>query len=143
MDAKEVKIPLGLLVVGIAVMVFAAFQDAGTRGAVEVMAVIGTYIAVLVSLGIVALFIVAKVLDASFGPASIAALKLAAVFIFPAAIGLLLPEGLGWVVALVLYLALLAWLFELDGTELIVCVVVIGIVRWVAGIAMATMIAAG
>jgi hypothetical protein len=142
MDAKEVKVPAVLLAIGMAIMVAAGFQEAGAEGATTVLMGIGIWVAILVAMGIVALFLVAAVLGLSFGPASHASLKLAAIFVFPAGIGMLLPDGFGWLVELVLYVSLLIYLFELEGKEVIFCMVVIWFVRWVAVILLAAIMAA-
>jgi hypothetical protein len=143
MDAKEIKIPLALIV--IAVVLYgvhgAAMEEGGGVGyALQVLlvtAVIG------VPLGIIACLIVAKVLSVGFGDARTAALKLAAIFLFPGAVALFLPAGLDWLIATALYLLLLLWLLELEGgVELALLVLVIALVRWVAMFAAAGFLSA-
>ena len=143
MDAKEIKIPAALLVIAIVLYVLYGLTVEESGGiafalqALLVTAIIG------VPLGIIACFIVAKLLDAGFGDARTAALKLAAIFLFPGAIALFLPAGLDWLIAAALYLLLLLWLLELEGgVELALLVLVIALVRWVATFAVTGLLSA-
>jgi hypothetical protein len=138
--AKDVTIPAGLLaatVILYAVYGLVAEDSGGITSALLallIMAVVG------VPLGIVACFIVARLLDIGFGDLWTAALKLAAIFLFPSAVALFLPPGLAWLVATGLYLLLLLWLLELEGmVELAVCVIVIALVRLVALFVLASL----
>lgn len=130
MDAREVKIPLTLLVAGLVLVVVYLAAFAGAAGAAVGVVAVSVGLAVQVVLGIIALYIVAALLSIGFGSLATAALKLAAIFIFPGAIALFLPAGLDWLVALGLYVILLMWLLELENLmELVVCVIVIALVR--------------
>ena len=143
MPAKEIKIPLALIAVSVilyAIYGLTVDSAGGLSFALQVFlvtAVIG------VPLGIIACLIVAKLLDAGYGDARTAALKLAAIFLFPGAVALFLPGGVDWLVATALYLVLLLWLLELEGgVELALLVLVIAIVRWVAMFAVAGLLTA-
>ncbi len=85
--------------------------------------------------GIIALYIAAAVLQIDFGNIGTAVLKLAAVFSAPAAAGALVPiEIVDWLVSIVLYWVLLAWLFSLEARDLFISVVILFLVRLVAGV---------
>jgi hypothetical protein len=136
MDPKETMIPTVLLVLGIAMYVAFGFWmgGAGGAGALLVMTLIGLVIGI--PLGIIACFITAWLMGASFGTLKGAILKLAAVYTFPSGVLLLAMtslsiEGvlLGLLVGLVLFGGLLAWLFELDALEVIVVAIVLFVVR--------------
>lgn len=140
--AKEVTIPAVLLGIALAVFVGYGFYAAGAAGAGVVLMAVGVQLVIGVLLAIIACFITAKVMGISFGPLGSASLKLAAIFTFPAAVSLFIPV-VGWLAALILYFALLAWLFDLEAFEAVVCAVVIWVVRMlavlVAGASLASM----
>lgn len=141
-DAKEVKIPLVLLLAGLGIYVSYGFYAAGPEGAVAVLMAVCTQLGLGVLLGILACMLTAKLMDISFGTLSHASLKLAAIFAFPSAVSLYIPY-FGFIVAFVLYIGLLAWLFELEGREVLVCAAVISVVRWLAGIMALAVLTSG
>jgi len=139
-DPKEVKIPAALL--GISLLVFLGYGllAGGAGGAVAVLIVLGAQLVVGICLGILACMVTARLMSTSFGPLNTAILKLAAVFAFPTAIAAVIPV-IGGLVALALYWGLLTWLFDLEGMEVVVCTFVIWVVRFVALIIGAMMVA--
>jgi hypothetical protein len=82
-DAKEVKIPCVLLVVGLVIYLAFGLVSGGPTGAAMVLLANAIELAVLVPLGIAACFIVAAILSTSFGSIGTASLKLAAIMVFP------------------------------------------------------------
>jgi len=138
--AKDRTIPLVLIGVGIAIYLIVgltADEPAATLAAIAVVT------GVQVALGLIALYVTAGVMHIDFGPLGIGILKLAAIFIFPDAVAVVIPtEVLDWLVAAVLYLSLLAWFFDLEPLELLVCATVIFLVRLFATIVIIGMLMA-
>ena len=130
-DFSEVKAPLILLVVGAVTSIvygIVAVEDVSVGLSVAGV-VLNT--ALSVAFAIPACIIVAKILGVSFGFLNTAVLKLAALSVFPAAIGMIIP-GIGSWVALALYFGLLEWFFELEWWQSIVFVVVLSVLRGLA-----------
>jgi len=133
--AKDAMIPLILIGIGLAIYAVAGFALAGPGGAGATLIGLLIAVAVGVVLGIVALYITAAIMSIDFGPLGQAILKLCAIFVFSGAVAEFIPVPiLGWLVSLGLYLWLLAWLFELEPLETIVCALVILGVRIAVGI---------
>ena len=122
-----------LVGIGVAIFVVYGFVHAGAEGAATVFTALSVNLTIGVVLGVIACFITAKLMDISFGSLNSAMFKLAAIFLFPTAVSMLFPwVAVAWLVSFVLYFGLLTWLFELEGSEPIVCAVVIWVVRVVA-----------
>lgn len=138
-DFSEVKAPVILLVVGavISIVYGIVAVDDSSVGASVVGVLLN--IALSVAFALPACFIVAKILGVSFGFLNTAVLKLAALSVFPAAIGMIIPGIGGWV-ALALYFGLLEWFFELDWWESVVFVIVLSVLRILAGMLVFTYI---
>ncbi|MAE65183.1 MAG: hypothetical protein CMJ18_13005 [Phycisphaeraceae bacterium] len=142
-DPREVTIPLAMLLAGIAVLFVRALVTEGSGGVAMALLGIGAEIVIGVPLAIVACFAAARVLDTDFGLLHTAVLKLAAAFIFPAAVAGIIPIGLlAWIVSLILYLGMLEKFFRLEPTELIVCAILIFLVRILAGVVVAMLVLA-
>ena len=103
---------------------------------------LGVRASIGVLLGLLACMLTGKIMDIDFGPLDTACLKLAAVIVFPGAVAALLPTLAAIPVGLILYFALLAWLFDLEGWEYVVCGLVIWAMYIAAGI-VATIAFAG
>lgn len=143
MDWRELRAPLALLAIGLLVPGVVAFVQGGASGWLTTMIAYEVALLITVILGIVALFVAAALFSLSFGDARSAAIKLAAVFSFPGAIAMLVPLPLlALGVALVLYVGLLAWLFELDFREAAISIVVIMVVRFVGALVAGVLFAA-
>ena len=147
---KDVKIPLILLGIGVVIYVIVAAMIAessgplmGTgesvgMGTLLLGMFLGTVLQVV--LGIIALFITAAIMGIDFGPLGLAILKLAAIMVFPDAVAAVFPIPLlGWIISMGLYLWLLAWLFDLEPLDTVVCAFVIFFVNIGAGILLATL----
>ena len=133
MPAKDVQIPLALIAVSAILYAVYGLTVDGAGGRGYMLQVLLATMIIGVPLGIIACLIVAKLLSIGFGDARTAALKLAAIFLFPGAVALFLPDGIDWLVALGLYLLMLLWLLELEnGVELVALVIAIALVRLVA-----------
>ena len=142
MDPKEVKYPLILLIVGLVLFLLYGLIKGGFSGAGMILGTVGLQLVMGLPLAVLACFLTAKILSIDFGLLHTAILKLAAAFVFPAAVGVMLPVPLlGWLVSLVLYWAMLEKFFELEPTELVTCVILIFLVRLVAGIVVAAIVA--
>ncbi len=126
----EVKVPFALLVIGLAILVVYGLIIGGTSGAGLIIGSALVSLAIGVPLAILACFMAARVADIHFGLLHTAALNLASAFIFPSAVALVIPIGIiAWIVSLLLYWTMLEKFFDLDPTELAVCVIVIFVVR--------------
>ena len=123
-------------------MVLAGLIFGGAEGGVGMLVYAGVYLGFNVVVGILALFIAAAVLDIDFGMLNTAFLKLGAVFAAPVAVGMLIPIPIiDLFASLIVYWMLLAWLFELDGRDLVICVLIPFVVRLVARVALGFMFA--
>ena len=126
----EVKIPLVLLVAGLIILLVYGLIAGGTVGVGKVLLSILAELAIGVPLAIVACFMAAKMMGIDFGLLHTAMLKLASAFIFPVAVGVIIPiPVIGWLVPLLLYWLMLEKFFDLDPTDLIVCVILIFVVQ--------------
>lgn len=99
-----------------------------------------------VILNVIALVVAAKFTGIYFGRIPTAILKIAAVYIAPTTLAGVLTAALGgdtpyailgWGVSAVLYWALLAYLFRLDGSQTMACVVCISILRMLTNLFLA------
>jgi hypothetical protein len=116
--SKELHVPLALLFGGVLLFAFAAYRVAGSDGAGAVLPPLAMSTAVGVALMLVGAFITAKLIGVSFGSLPSACMKLAAVYIFPSAVGAAVNvAGLSWLISIVLYLGLLVYLFEFELKE--------------------------
>jgi len=132
-DATEIKIPAGLLLAGLAIIFGYALLVAGPEVAKAIIMLQMVGLMFMIPLGIVACFITAKLLAIDFGEMRSACVKLAATFTFPSAVALLIPAApIAWLVSVALYIGLLAWLFEMEGWEPVICAIVIWLVRMLA-----------
>ena len=96
-DAIEIKIPLALLLAGLAIIAGYAFLIAGPGLAMAVVTLQMVLLLIMIPLGIVACFITAKLMGISFGELRSACVKLAAIFTFPGAVALIIPSTpLAW-----------------------------------------------
>lgn len=130
-DAKEVKIPLILLVVGLVLYFGYGLAFAGPAGAAVLLMAAGIQLVFGIVVAIPACFLAASLLGTSYGSVGTATLKLAAIIIFPTAASLLIPI-FGWLVALMLYWFLIGFLFDLEPMEVIYTALIIWGVRLVA-----------
>ena len=129
-DPMEVKVPILLLSIGLVIIVAYGFIKGGPSGGALIIGSALIQLAIGVPLAILACFIAARIADIHFGLLHTAVLKLASAFLFPSAVALVIPIGIiGWLVSLLLYWMMLEKFFDLDPTELAVCIIAIFIVR--------------
>ena len=143
---RNLWVPLGFVIVGIALELtpfFVTIGQAAADGESEValfagmalgmkvvLTLVGLVIGVAVSL--LACFTAAKIMDIDFGPLGTGILKLAAVYMAPGAVAVMLNDlvfGLGWIVSGGVYYGLLSWLFDLDFLETVVVAVVLSFIK--------------
>ena len=93
-DPKDFQIPIVLIIVGFLIWAFVGYRMMGTAGPAIALAVIGVGAVIGTALMIAAAFLTAKLLGMSFGELGPAVLKLAAIYLFPAAVGLLIGLAL-------------------------------------------------
>ena len=142
----EFKIPLGLLLFGIALMAMHGFATSGAEGGGSVLLGIAIALLIYLPITIVAMFIAASILDITFGEIRPAILKIAGIFVFTAAlqdVGSTFGHPiLGWAVGLGASLVLYSKAFGLSAMEGISAVFVLGIVRFLLGLAIAALFVA-
>ena len=128
---KERQAPYAMLIAGVAIVVGWGLMH--QRSVLDAVALLG-WLAIAIILGVALMllgcFVTAKLLGTSFGELRTALLKLAAIFVFPSAIGWLLPPWYSTLVATGLYFALLLWLFDLEVYEAAVFSLVMIAIRW-------------
>lgn len=132
---SEIKLPLTLI--GTALIIYAGFGFATAGSAGVVITVFLLLLEALIScvLGIVACFGTAQILSTNFGTIKSASANLAAVALFPGAVGILMAQVspmLGALTVIVLVVGLLKSLFDLEFFELVVFVLVLWGVSWAA-----------
>jgi hypothetical protein len=137
----DVYIPLALLVVG----VLARFYDGYVRG-LHNPALMTVFVAITCTINLIlifaALLIAVKLLDLGLGNIGPAMLKIAAVALLPAAIGDMIRyytfAFVAWPMTLLMYYALLYYLFQMDGGEMRIVVAIIWLIQtWVGFLILA------
>jgi hypothetical protein len=127
---RDRKAPYAMLIAGIAVIVGRALLKQGPVAAVSAFGWVAILLITGVGLMGVACLITAKLLGAKFGDVRTAVWKLAAIFIFPIAVGSFLPAWWAMLVASALYFALLLWLFDLEVHEAALFTLIMIGMRW-------------
>ena len=127
-EAKETTIPIVLSVVGALIFLVYGLTAGGFTAAGAIVVALAIWLIVGVGLALLACFLASALLGPDYGKLGPATLKLTAAFLFPTAIGLLIP-GIGWLVSLALYLGLIGWLFQLDIWETVLTAILIFLVR--------------
>ncbi|MDG2127768.1 MAG: hypothetical protein P8K08_07215 [Fuerstiella sp.] len=132
---SEIKLPLTLI--GTALIIYAGFgfATAGSAGVVITVFLLLLEALITTVLGIVACFGTAQILSTNFGTIKSASANLAAVALFPGAVGILMAQIspiVGVLTVIVLVVGLLKSLFDLEFFELVVFVLVLWGVSWAA-----------
>jgi hypothetical protein len=139
----EFKIPAAVLLVAVAVILVLAVIAPGAGGALASLLSLLFITAVSVAVSLLALLIASEIAGISYGPVGTAALKLAAITLVPTAAGMLVPwPAVAWIVMLLSFLGLVTWLFDLDGRELLITIVVLIVTRVAIAALAATVVAA-
>jgi hypothetical protein len=110
--ATERQIPQILIGLGLVCYAIAAFVHAGTRGVMPVLTAVAIGALIQTILLICAAFIVAAVLNVSFGDFNSAVVKFSGATLASGGLGAIIP--MGGIVSSVVFLALILWLFELE-----------------------------
>lgn len=134
-DPKDKSIPLILLGVGVLVLIVRGMFFAGPAGAGATLAALAIVTAIGTTLMVFAAILTAKLIGASFGELGSAVLKFAAIYVFAAALGALIPFG--GIVVFFVSLGLLMWLFDIEMMQAVVFSVVLWVVNFVLGIGLA------
>ena len=140
----DIYLPLILLAIGLVVAVVQQFHFSGvdSRSLVQACIVVTAEIVLTVPLLLVGLYFAAWALGVSYGPLGIGLLKLTAIAVGPDAIGDIIGSiaggGLtGWFVsafvALIAYWILLSKLFDLDSGEAFETIILVWVVKFIAG----------
>ena len=116
-------------------------EEPGAMGVVGALIGMLVMVGVRVGLGMAACAVTARLMVFDFSPWLSSALKLGAIFVFPAAVASYVPYA-GWGVQFLLYYGLLSWLFEVGGTELHVFAGLIFLVNLLATV-LGTVLVAG
>jgi len=143
----DLYIPIALLIVGLVAYLFDAHL-LGAQSAVEasIFVFIMSLLNVLLVFG--ALMVGVKVIGLGLGPIGPALLKIAAIAVLPAALGDLIRwySGIGlvaWGATLLMYYALLNWLFDMDGTEIYIVTSIMWVVQFALGILIIGLLVTG
>ena len=140
----EWKVPLGLLIFGLAILVIHGLATEGARGGATMLLGIGLLLLIYLPITIAAMFIAAPLVDVTFGEFGPAVVKIAGICVFTFAIqdvaAAMAHPALGWIVALGVSLALFSKAFELTFGEAAKAVFVIGVVRGLLALAIASML---
>jgi hypothetical protein len=140
----ELKIPLGLLIFGLLILVIHGFATAGAQGGGTVLLGIGSLMVVYLPLTVIAMFIAASVLEISFGEFWPAILKIAGIYVLTAAlldVGIALGHPiLGGLLGLAASLVLYSQAFSLTAMETIGAVLVVALVRGLLTLAIGSML---
>jgi hypothetical protein len=143
-SAWEVKVPLGLLIFGLSILVIHGLATAGTRGGVEMLLAIGVLLLIYLPTTVAAMFIAAPMLDITFGEFGPAIAKIAGIYVFTFAIqdvaGTIVYPALGWAVGSGTSLALYGKAFGLTVGESVKAVFVIAVVRMLLAWAIASLL---
>ncbi len=137
--AKEREIPIALIAIGVVLYVIAGYRIAGDRGVAAVFLFLTIGAGVGVALMLVAAFITAAITKQSFGDLRSGILKLSAIYLFPSAVGAMMPAGLGALISLAIFFSLIIWLFELDMVYAVVFSLVLFAVEFSVGLILAKM----
>jgi hypothetical protein len=143
-SAWEVKVPLALLVFGLAILVIHGLMTQGAKGATEMLLGIGLLLLIYLPITIAAMFIAAPIVDVTFGEFGPAVLKIAGIYVFSSAVqdvgSTTVHPALGWALGLVAMLVLFHKAFELSPGEAVKAVFVIAVVRGLLTLAIASML---
>jgi hypothetical protein len=123
-SAWEVKVPLGLLILGLAILVIHGLAMQGATGGAAMLLGIGLLLLIYLPVTIAAMFIAAPLVDVTFGEFGPAIVKIAVIYVFTFAIqdvaATMAHPVLGWVPGLGASLALFSKAFELTIGEAVI-----------------------
>lgn len=137
---SEIKLPLTLIVTALIIYAGYGFAAAGPAGGVTTVFLLLLQALITSVLGIAACFATAQILGTHFGTIESASAKLAAVALFPGAVGaliLMISPMLVPITVIALTFGLLKSLFDMELMELIVFLLIFWGVTWVAEQVMA------
>ncbi len=141
----DVKIPVGLLIFGLLILVIHGLATAGAKGGGMILLGTGVLLVIYVPLTILAMFLASPVLDISFGEFWPAVLKIAGIYVFAAAIqdvgSTVVHPLLGWALAGLAMLFLYGKAFRLSFGEAFAAVLVVGLVRGILQFAIGVLLA--
>lgn len=115
--SRERQIPLILIGVGLVLSAIGAMRRLGPAGTPLALAVLIGAAVLGTGLMLVAAFVTASLINASFGELKSAILKLAAIYLFPSSLFAVFPLWVGFVLSGTLSFCLLLWLFDLEMRE--------------------------
>lgn len=140
---QEWMTPLIMTGVGFAIIALAFVFDFGLGGAAVGLVAVGMLLALRVILGIIALWLMCVIMSTGVGPLGLACVRLVGIFTLTTATGLLLSNlgCMGIIINAFIVGGLLMWMFDLDGTEATVTIILMMAVYIVAGIVLASVFA--
>ena len=140
----EWKVPLGLLIFGLAILVIHGLAVEGAKGGATMLLGFGLLLLIYLPITIAAMFIAAPLVDVTFGEFGPAIVKIAGIYVFTFAVqdivATMVHPALGWIVGLGASLALFSKAFELTFGEAVKAVFVIAVVRGLLALAIASML---
>jgi hypothetical protein len=142
-ETPEWVVPAVLLAVGLMLSVGGMAVSEGRDGFVAGLAFVAVRLLVTVPFSVIALFITAPILGVSFGPFTIAVLKLAAINVFT--LGIAMTFQFGGIPAFMTYSlvapigwGLFKWMFQLEFSETMIVLVLTGLIQFLAQMTVAT-----
>ena len=138
-NASERQVPLALIVVGLALYAVGAMMHSGSQGVAAVLPVVIVGGMIQTILMILAAFVVASMLKVSFGDFRSAALKFAGAALASGGLGAVIP--LGGLLAALVFLCLIIWLFELEVSYAAVFTVIYFVLALLVGIGVRSALA--
>jgi hypothetical protein len=143
----EWKVPLGLLIFGLAILVIHGLATMGAKGSAATLLGLGLLLLIYLPITIAAMFIASPLVDVTFGEFGPAVLKIAGIYVFSSAIqdvaATTVHPAFGWVLGLAASLALFRKAFELEMGEAVKSVFVIWVVRGLLALAIASLLSQG
>lgn len=131
--------PAVMLLLGGGIVVSYLLSSSGVGGALLYVVVLSIELIV----GVAGLWAASAIWLGGMGPLGLGILRLAGIYAMTDMIALFLGElaFVGWLIQLVCYVAMLAWLFELDPAESILLAILTFVLKIVAGFAIAIVLA--
>ncbi|MCH8315264.1 MAG: hypothetical protein IIA64_04760 [Planctomycetes bacterium] len=131
--------PAVMLLLGGGIVVSYLLSSSGVGGALLYVVVLSIELIV----GVAGLWAASAIWLGGMGPLGLGILRLAGIYAMTDMIALFLGElaFVGWLIQLVCYVAMLAWLFDLDPAESILLAILTFVLKIVAGFAIAVILA--
>ncbi len=130
----------GLVVMGLSIVTTPEDPDGTSGGVLAALYPIG--LTIEVAFGVAGLWVAATLWLGGAGPLGLAVLRLAGIYAMIDLIGIIVAPLLivGWMIVLVLYVVMLAWLFEFDLKESIMVAVITFLLKFLASVVIFSLV---